>query len=55
MTRPQIVYIEREERPNHVLHLLLSLITFGFWIPIWFLVSLKCSIKRDWQRKGRHF
>ena len=26
--------------PNHILHLLLTLITFGLWLPIWILVSL---------------
>ena len=26
--------------PNHLLHLFLSLITFGLWIPIWILVTL---------------
>lgn len=25
---------------SHVLHLLLSLITIGFWLPVWLLVTL---------------
>ena len=25
---------------NHILHLLLSIVTFGLWLPIWLLVSL---------------
>lgn len=25
---------------SHVLHLLLSIITFGFWLPIWLLVAM---------------
>lgn len=25
---------------NHVLHLLLSLVTFGLWLPVWFGSSL---------------
>ena len=38
----------RAERPgtNHVLHLLLSLITFGFWIIIWIMASIKIG---GWQ------
>ena len=24
--------------PNHVLHLLLSLLTFGLWLPVWLLI-----------------
>lgn len=25
---------------NHILHLLLSILTFGFWIPVWILLGL---------------
>lgn len=25
---------------NHVLHLLLSIVTFGFWLIVWLLVAL---------------
>ena len=28
------------ERPNHVLHLLLTVFTFGVWIIVWLLVGL---------------
>lgn len=28
------------QRPSHVLHLLLSLITGGLWIPVWLLLSI---------------
>lgn len=28
---------------SHVLHLLLSLVTLGFWIPIWFLCSISVA------------
>jgi hypothetical protein len=27
------------KRPNHILHLLLSLISFGIWIIIWIFIS----------------
>ena len=27
-------------RPNHILHLLLSIVTFGFWLVVWFFVAL---------------
>lgn len=27
-------------RTNHLLHLLLSLFTLGFWVPVWFIVAL---------------
>jgi len=32
--------LKKGKRPNHILHLLLSLITFGFWIPVWVIVAL---------------
>lgn len=25
---------------NHILHLILSVITFGLWIPVWIIVSI---------------
>ena len=31
---------------NHVLHLILSIITAGFWVPIWIMVTIWNSIKR---------
>lgn len=27
------------QRSNHVLHLLLSVVTFGAWLVVWFLVA----------------
>ena len=33
------------DTPNHVLHLLLSLLSMGLWLPIWLLVA--CS--QDWR------
>jgi hypothetical protein len=34
-----MVLAERQT-PNHILHLLLSVFTAGFWIPVWILVIL---------------
>lgn len=25
---------------NHILHLILSIVTVGFWLPIWFLLTV---------------
>lgn len=33
-------------RPNHILHLLLSIFTLGLWIPVWILVTLLSREKR---------
>lgn len=34
------VAVEPKRKTNHILHLLLSLITLGVWLPIWFLISM---------------
>ncbi len=36
------------ERPrvNHVLHLILSIVTFGIWILVWLLVGV---FKQNWR------
>ncbi|KKN68331.1 hypothetical protein LCGC14_0452070 [marine sediment metagenome] len=26
---------------NHILHLILSLLTFGLWLPVWIFISIK--------------
>ena len=33
-------------RPNHLLHLVLSIITLGIWIPVWVGVTLFAGEKR---------
>ena len=33
-------------RPNHILHLLLSVVTGGIWLPIWILVAMTGGEKR---------
>jgi len=27
-------------KPNHILHLVLSILTVGFWLPVWLVVSV---------------
>jgi hypothetical protein len=39
----QTLHILQEDRCNHILHLLLSVFTIGFWIPIWILAALSCG------------
>lgn len=31
----------RRASTNHILHLLLTLVTFGFWIIVWLLASVR--------------
>lgn len=35
----RMVLAERQT-PNHILHLLLTVVTAGFWLPVWLLVAL---------------
>ncbi len=32
-------------RPNHILHLLLSVFTVGLWLPIWLLIGFLTVLK----------
>jgi hypothetical protein len=34
------------KRPNHVLHLILSIITFGVWLIVWLIVAATGGEKR---------
>ena len=36
----------RNRNPNHILHLILSIITVGVWIPFWILVTVSNSFGR---------
>ena len=43
--------MEQEKKVSHVLHLLLSLISFGFWLPVWMLICLSVSLENRGIRK----
>lgn len=36
---PQQVVVVNH-RTNHVFHLIMSIITFGLWIPVWIIVAI---------------
>ena len=36
----------RGKKVNHILHLLLALFTFGFWLPFWLFISLAGNTRR---------
>jgi hypothetical protein len=36
---PGQVVVVRGKRPNHILHLLLSVVTLGLWLPVWLLLA----------------
>ena len=37
---PYIVTLEYGSRPDHILHLLLSIVTCGVWLLIWMLLTM---------------
>ncbi len=37
--------LSKKKSTSHVLHLILSLVTLGFWFPIWIIVTLSNSIE----------
>lgn len=32
--------VVKGKRPNHVLHLLLSVVTVGLWLPVWIVLAI---------------
>lgn len=45
--------LAERQTPNHILHLLLSVVTMGIWIIVWLLVSAVASPFRCPQCGGR--
>ena len=43
--------MEQEKKVSHVLHLLLSLISCGLWLPVWMLICLSVSLENRGIRK----
>jgi len=41
------VVLEYKAKPNHVLHLILSIVTFGLWLPIWLIVAITSKDKHE--------
>jgi hypothetical protein len=44
----QVTY--QHPRTNHVLHLLLSLVTFGLWIPVWIIIAIAHGVSGPQQQ-----
>ena len=46
--RNDILAIElANTKTNHILHLLLSIVTMGFWVIIWILATIDTGMKRS--------
>lgn len=43
--------MENEKKVSHVLHLLLSLISCGLWLPVWMLICLSISMENGGIRR----
>jgi hypothetical protein len=35
--------LTHNKRPNHILHFILTILLFGFWLIIWIIITLKNS------------
>jgi len=46
-----MINYEQEKKVSHLLHLVLSCLSFGFWLPIWFIVCLSVSLENRGIRK----
>jgi len=40
------VVLVKGHRPNHVLHLILSIVTLGLWLIVWLIVALVSKERR---------
>jgi hypothetical protein len=38
--------VVKGHRPNHILHLILSIITLGIWVPVWICITIFGGEKR---------
>jgi cytochrome c biogenesis protein CcdA len=47
MNQAQLLAKRADHKTSHLLHLLLTVITAGMWIPVWFLVALRHQLTRD--------
>lgn len=46
-TQSQVVVESRKMyKTSHAFHLIMSIITFGFWLPIWLIMGIYNSIRR---------
>lgn len=46
---PTRAVTKQRKKTNHLLHLVLTIITFGLWAPVWLVVHLS----HRWGRKER--
>lgn len=37
--------LSKKKKTSHVLHLILSLVTVGFWVPVWIIVCISNAIE----------
>lgn len=54
-TEIRYVTVEPKRKTNHILHLLLSVITCGLWLPIWLMVSGTTNIRNSQPSHVKNF
>lgn len=46
MNEQRLIAKRADHQTAHVLHLILSVLTVGLWVPVWFIVALNHAIER---------
>ncbi len=44
---PQQMVTYSKKKTNHVLHVILSVLTLGLWIPVWIGVAIVNSMRKE--------
>ena len=47
MTELQLLAKRQKYETSHILHLLVSVLTFGAWVPVWLIVALSNANERQ--------
>jgi hypothetical protein len=46
MNEAQLIAKRSDHKTAHILHLFLSVITMGFWVPVWIIVAVSHANER---------
>jgi len=46
MNKSQLTARRADHSTSHLLHLVLSVITAGMWVPVWILVAISHAVER---------
>ena len=47
MSEQRLIAKRADYQTSHVMHLILSILTIGLWVPIWILCAISNSLERS--------